>query len=354
MLDSFTPTSKLEQQRIRALVASLDLNDSKAIIQFGTEAQRKVTETADRLLNGIKNKDSGAGDLLTRMVSVLKGFQGAEKQLNKKRNFFDKLRGKAEPMIIFKAQFEDVSAQIDAISNELEKTKQSLLVDISSLDRLYDATLEYFHDLEYYLTAATEVLRHADENTIPALKAKAETNSDILDSQRLRDHQTHRDELERRFHDLLLTRQVTLQALPSLRLIQENDKSLVNKINSTLINTVPLWRQQLAQTIALHRSQKAAEAIKASADLTNDLLTRNAETLKQSNRDIRQQTERGIFDIEKIEAANRNLIETLEESVQLTSDARSQRKAAETRLQQAENDLKAALQALSHKKNTHD
>lgn len=337
----------LDEARVRTLASSLNLNDSKAVLSFGTEAQKKVTQTADALLESVQNKDSGAGSLLTSMVLTLKGFSGAEAALKKRRGLLDRLFGAAEPMIAFKEQFKTVSEQIDSISTGLEQSKQALLIDITALDRLYDAALDYFRDLEHHSAAAERVLRNADNHSIPALQSRAAETGSIADAQRLRDFQGQRDELERRLHDLRLTRQVTMQALPGIRLIQDNDKSLVNKINSMLINTVPLWRQQLAQTIALHKSQKTAAAVKAGTDLTNELLTQNADILKQSTHDIRTETERGIFDIENIEAANRSLIAALEESVQLTEDGKRRRQDAEARLQQAEAELKKALQNLS-------
>ncbi|SUO93814.1 toxic anion resistance protein [Suttonella ornithocola] len=340
-----TDENPLDEHRVRQLVSLLNIHDTKAVLNFGTDAQRQLTAVADTMLADIQAKDTGeAGLLLSKMVMTLKGFQGSELTLKKKYHFWDKLLGKARPIEAFRQQFETVSDQIDQISNGLEKHKQTLLIDITSLDRLYDATLGYFRDLRHYIAAAEEIIRHADEHTLPVLKQHAEQTQNLEDAQKLRDHQSQRDELDRRLHDLRLTRQVAMQALPSIRLIQENNKGLVNKINSTLINTVPLWRQQLAQSLAIYRSSEAAQAIKASSDLTNDLLKNNAETLQTANRESRQQIERGVFDIEAVEQANQMLISTIEESIEIHEVARNHRKEAEKRLQDAENQLKQTLQ----------
>lgn len=339
----------LDEQRVRQLVATLDIHQTQSVLNFGADAQRQLTAVADSMLQDVQNKDSGqAGTLLNQMVLTLKGFQGAELKLGRKQAFWEKWLGKAAPLEAFRQQFENVSDQIDQISNALEKRKQTLLEDITALDHLYEATLTYFHDLRHYIAAAEQVIRHADETTLPALQAHAQESNNIEAAQRLRDHQGQRNELERRLHDLRLTRQVAMQALPSIRLIQENDKGLVNKINTTLINTVPLWRQQLAQAITIYRSNEAAQAIKASSDLTNELLKNNAETLQIANRESREQIERGVFDIETVEKANQMLISTIEESIQIHQNAHNQRKAAEARLIEAENRLKESLQKTAH------
>lgn len=203
--------------------------------------------------------------------------------------------------------------------------------------------MDYYHELEHHIAAAEEVIRRTDEEILPALKNEAEYNDSIENTQKLHDRQMQRDELDRRLYDLRLTKQVALQALPGIRMVQENNKGLVSKINSTLINTVPLWRQQLAQSIALFRSGAAAQALKQSSDLTNELLSANAETLKNANKESRQQIERGIFDIHAIEKANQMLIETIEESITIHENGRKERQEAVAKLQAAEDALKNSL-----------
>lgn len=337
-------TPRLDQERVQALVKTIDLNSSQSLLSFGADAQKQLTQIADQMLGDVRGEKAGkAGQLLGQMVSILRGFQSEALKVDDKPSFWARLFQKAKPLAAFLQRFDSVTEQIDQISNALEVQKQQLLVDITSLDKLYDANLEYFRALEHHIAAAENVLATADNETLPALQTQAEQDNDMESAQRLRDFRGRRDELDRRLADLRLTRQVAMQALPSIRMIQENDKGLVNKINTTLINTVPLWRQQLAQSLAIHRSGEAAGVLKASSDLTNELLISNAETLKMANKESREQIERGIFDIEAVEKANRMLIETIEESITIHAQARQKREEAHTRLQQAEADLKRTL-----------
>jgi uncharacterized protein YaaN involved in tellurite resistance len=215
------------------------------------------------------------------------------------------------------------------------------------LDRLYRANLEYFHTLELYIRAGEQKLRQIDEETIPVLEQEAAASESVVKAQALRDLRSTRDDLERRVHDLKLTRQVTMQSLPSIRLVQENDKGLVNKINSTMVNTIPLWRQQLAQTITIYRSSEAAKTVKAATDLTNELLEANAENLKDANAQVRQQIERGVFDIETVKKANQTLIATIQESLQIADEGRRRRQEAAKQLETLEGELRNTLAAAS-------
>ena len=193
-----------------------------------------------------------------------------------------------------------------------------------ALDRLYAANLEYFHQLADYIAAGDEKLRQLDEEILPALQREAERTGDVLKAQELRDMRAARDDLERRVHDLKLTRQVAMQSLPSIRLVQQNDKSLVGKITSVLANTVPLWRTQLAQAVTIFRSREAGKTLREASDLTNDLLLANAENLKQANAEVRREVERGVFDIEVVKKANDLLIATIEESLQIADEAQAE------------------------------
>lgn len=335
-----------DQQKIAELAGEIDLNDSNSILFFGSKAQEQLTSISDSMLEGVRNKDSGAaGAALNDMVNVLRGFNLDELDPNKKPGFFSKLFGNSKPLNKIVQQYELVRNQIDDISNGLERHKTQLLTDITALDRLYTANLDYFHTLELYIQAGTEKLRQIDAETLPALERAATTNNDMLQAQNLRDLRASRDDLERRVHDLQLTRQVTMQSLPSIRLVQENDKSLIAKINSTLVNTVPLWRQQLAQAITIYRSGQAAETLKAASDLTNQLLTANAENLRQANAQARTQIERGVFDIETVKKANQTLIATIEDSLRIADQGRRQRQEAATQLQACESELRQALAA---------
>ncbi len=340
----YQEASPEKQQNIQKLLAEIDMNDTHSIIFFGSKAQEQLTSISDRMLDGVKNKDVGpAGSDLNEMVAIIRGFEVDDLDPNKKQGFLDRWFGKARPVVKFLQQYEEVRKQIDTITDKLEKHKTGLLTDITSLDRLYQANLEYFHTLEDYIAAGEEKLRQLDETIIPEQAKQAETSQDILAAQNLRDLRAARDDLERRVHDLRLTRQVSMQSLPGIRLVQENDKGLVTKINSTIVNTVPLWRQQLATAVTIFRSSQAAETVKAATDLTNDLLAANAENLKLANAETRKQLERGVFDIEVIKKANQTLIATIEESLQIADQGKKMRAEAVIQLQECENELRKTL-----------
>ena len=300
------------------------------------------------MLADVKNKDIGpAGDSLRAMVSALRGFSSAELDARRNRTFFERMLGRAAPLSRFIAKYEDVQAQIDDITGQLHRHEHQLLKDIKALDVLYEKTLNFYDELALYIAAGQEKLRRLDAEDIPAAEAAAADGrgDDVIDSQQLRDLRAARDDLERRVHDLKLTRQVTMQSLPSIRLVQENDKSLVMKINSTLVNTVPLWETQLAQAVTIQRSEDAADAVKSANDLTNDLLTSNAKNLREANAKVRTQVERGVFDIEAVKSANAELIATIEESLQIADQGKKARAEAEGELQKMEADLKQTLSA---------
>ncbi len=347
MTTDITPLAEApaeKQLKIRELLQQIDLKDSQSILFFGSKAQEQLTTVSDRMLEGVKNKEIGpAGDDLNEMVATIRGFDVDELDPNKKQGFFDKLLGKSKPVVKFVQQYEEVRKQIDAITDKLERHKTKLLTDVASLDRLYQANLDYFHTLEDYIAAGDEKLRELDNVIIPEQTRSAEAGQDMLAAQNLRDLRSARDDLERRIHDLRLTRQVAMQSLPSIRLVQENDKGLINKINSTIVNTIPLWRQQLATAVTIFRSSEAAQTVKAATDLTNELLAANAENLKLANAETRKQLERGVFDIEVVKQANQALIATIEESLQIADQGKKMRSEAVLQLQQCEDELRKTL-----------
>ncbi|MGZ5045439.1 MAG: toxic anion resistance protein [Methylobacter sp.] len=332
------------KQLVQKLLNEIDVSNTQSIIFFGSKAQEQLTTISDRMLDGVKNKEIGpAGDDLNEMVATIRGFDVDNLDPNKQQGFFDRLMGKAKPVVKFLQQYEEVRKQIDTITDKLERHKTNLLTDITSLDRLYQANLDYFHMLEDYIAAGEEKLRQLDEVIIPEQERQAGTTNEVIAAQNLRDLRAARDDLERRVHDLRLTRQVSMQSLPGIRLVQENDKGLVNKINSTIVNTIPLWRQQLATAVTIYRSAQAAETVKAATDLTNELLAANAESLKQANAETRKQLERGVFDIETVKKANDALIATIEESLQIADQGKKMRREAVVQLEQCETELRKTL-----------
>ena len=346
---SYRKADPQRRARIDRALAEIDMRDTNTVLFFGSKAQEKLTALSDTMLEGVRNKDVGpAGTALGDMLTTLRGFSPTELDPNKRPGFLGRLLGGGgQPVAKFLQRYQEVRRQIDAIGDRLDGHKSQLMADIIALDRLYEANLEYFHELADYIAAGDEKLRQLDEEVIPALQRNVESSGEVVKAQQLRDLRAVRDDLDRRIHDLRLTRQVAMQSLPSLRLVQQNDKSLVSKITSVLANTVPLWRTQLAQAVTIWRSADAGKTLKEATDLTNELLLANAENLKQANAAVRREVERGVFDIENVKKANDLLIATIEESLQIADEARRRRNEAAQQLQACENDLRDTLAATS-------
>jgi uncharacterized protein YaaN involved in tellurite resistance len=329
---------------IERVMNEITIDDSSSILFFGSAAQESVTSTADEMLEGVRNKETGAaGQALNEMVTTLRGLPLAELDPKKKPGLLTRLFSGARPIAKVLQQYEQVRAQVDAISNRLDSHTSMLMKDVGMLDRLYEKTLDYFRQLEVYIAAGEEKLRRLDTETLPALSREVESSGDVLKAQQLGDLRARRDDLERRVHDLKLTRQVTLQTLPSIRIVQQNDKALVGKIASTMTNTIPLWRQQLAMALTIARSAEAGETLQKAADLTNELLTANAETLRSSTQTIRTQVERGVVDVAAVKKANDALIATIDDAMRIADEGKRQRVEAEKQLMACEAELKQAL-----------
>lgn len=339
------PTSAEIQTRM----GEIDMGSTSSIIGFGSRAQLELQTISQQMLTDVRNKDVGpAGDSLRQMVTTIRGFTVSELDTRRERSWWERLTGKAAPLANFMARYETVQGQIDKVTENLLSHETVLLKDIKSLDVLYEKTLDFYNELALYIAAGEEKLKELDSVAIPAKEAEVQAaaeNDTIIKAQELRDMRAARDDLERRVHDLKLTRQVTMQSLPSIRLVQENDKSLVTKINSTLVNTVPLWETQLAQSLTIQRSRDAAAAIKGANDLTNELLNRNADNLRETNREVREQMERGVFDIEAVKHANEQLIATIQDSLQIADAGKAKRAEAEEELRKMEAELRDSLAA---------
>ncbi|TLP57632.1 toxic anion resistance protein [Parasedimentitalea maritima] len=343
-----------KSEAIRTRMDQLDMTDSNSIIGFGSAAQAELQVISQAMLADVRNKDVGpAGDSLRDMVTAIRGFSVSELDVRRKPSLWERIIGKAAPFAQFTARYESVQGQIDKITDNLLGHEHTLLKDIKSLDVLYTKTLEFYDELGLYIAAGQEKLTELDTTTIPAKEAEvnaAAEGEQVMQAQELRDIRAARDDLERRVHDLKLTRQVTMQSLPSIRLVQENDKSLVTKINSTLVNTVPLWETQLAQAVTIQRSAEAAAAVREANDLTNELLTANAANLRTSNKMVREEMERGVFDIEAVKQANADLIGTIQDSLAIADQGKAQRAAAEEELKKMEGELRDTLAAAKARK----
>ena len=336
-----------QSAEIKSRMAEIDMGDTQSIIGFGSGAQAELQEISQAMLQDVRNKDVGpAGDSLRTIVTTIRGFSVSELDVRRERSWWERLLGRAAPFAKFTAKFEKVQGQIDRVTDELLTHEHTLLKDIKSLDMLYEKTLQFYDELALYIAAGEAKLAELDATTIPAKQAEVDAAPEadqVMVAQELRDIRAARDDLERRVHDLKLTRQVTMQSLPSIRLVQENDKSLVTKINSTLVNTVPLWETQLAQAVTIQRSVEAAAAVRDANDLTNELLTSNAQNLRESNKVIRTEMERGVFDIEAVKQANADLIGTIQESLQIADEGKARRASAEKDLQEMEANLRDTL-----------
>jgi uncharacterized protein YaaN involved in tellurite resistance len=332
---------------IKKRMGELDISNTQSIISFGSSAQAELQVISQAMLQDVKNKDVGpAGDSLRNIVTTIRGFAVSELDLRREASWWERLLGRAAPFAKFVARYEDVQGQIDKITSDLLGHEHTLLKDIKSLDVLYAKTLDFYDELALYIAAGEAKLAEIDATVIPAKEAEiaaAPENDKVIKAQELRDLRAARDDLERRIHDLKLTRQVTMQSLPSIRLVQENDKSLVTKINSTLVNTVPLWETQLAQAVTIQRSKEAAVAVKQASDLTNELLEANAKNLQETNRVVRQEMERGVFDIETVKRANQTLIDTINESLAIADEGKARRASAEADLVKMEAELRDTL-----------
>ncbi|WP_027259510.1 toxic anion resistance protein [Leisingera aquimarina] len=334
-------------EAIRVRMDQIDMADTNSIIHFGSAAQSELQTISQAMLADVRNKDVGpAGDSLRNIVTTIRGFSVSELDVRRKPTFWERLLGKAAPFAKFTARYETVQGQIDKVTDDLLGHEHTLLKDIKSLDMLYEKTLSFYDELALYIAAGEAMLAKLDADDIPAKEAEVQAapeGDQVMKAQELRDLRAARDDLERRVHDLKLTRQVTMQSLPSIRLVQENDKSLVTKINSTLVNTVPLWETQLAQALTIQRSAQAAAAVRDANDLTNELLKSNAANLRQSNEMIRQEMERGVFDIEAVKQANADLIGTIQDSLRIADEGKAKRAAAEADLQKMEAELRDTL-----------
>jgi uncharacterized protein YaaN involved in tellurite resistance len=339
---------------IKRRMDEIDISNTGSIVSFGSAAQGELQQISQAMLAEVRNKDVGpAGDSLRDIVGTIRGFSVSELDVRRKASWWERLLGRAAPFANFVARFEKVQDQIDNITDNLLGHEHKLLKDIKSLDMLYEKTLDFYDELALYIAAGEEKIRELDSKTIPAKEkdvSSAAEDKQVIRAQELRDIRAARDDLERRVHDLKLTRQVTMQSLPSIRLVQENDKSLVTKINSTLVNTVPLWETQLAQAVTIQRSAEAAAAVKEATDLTNELLTANAKNLREANNVVRQEMERGVFDIEAVKAANAELIATIEESLQIADEGKRKRAQAEEELKKMEGELRDTLASAKARK----
>ncbi len=330
-----------DQAAVKEYAGKINVTNAAEVLQYGAAAQQKLTVFADTALASVKTKDTGAaGEALSGLVAQLQGFSadGGEK----KGIFGLFSKGKAQ-IATMKARFDKVSTSVDQVADTLTDHRQGLLKDIAMLDRLYDENVDYYRQLCFYIVAGKEKIEGLRANELPALNAKALETGDPADAQVASDMAAAIDRFEKKIFDLELTRQISIQMAPQIRLLQNNDSLMADKIHSALVNTLPLWKSQMVLALGLENSRQAIAAQQAVTDATNKMLRQNAEALKQGTIETARATERGIVDIETLTATNQALIESLTEVASIQREGRAQRMAAEQKLREMEDQLKQKL-----------
>ena len=341
LIDSLPEESK---QKAIGLAQQIDPKNHQSIILYGTQAQSKLLNFSHSMLDHVQNKDVGEiGDILSELMSKLEQVNPDELQ-PEKRNLFAKLFGKISSSVNeVLSKYQKTGAQIDRITVKLDHCKKALMTDNMMLEQLYEKNKEYFLALNIYIAAGEVKIEELETKTIPELKRKAEISQDQMDFQDVNDMMQFADRLEKRMYDLKLSRQITTQSAPQIRLIQNTNQALVEKIQSSIMTAIPLWKNQIAIALTLIRQRSAVEAQKRVSKTTNELLLKNAEMLKTNTIETAKENERGIVDIETLKKTQENLVSTLEETLRIQSEGRSKRHQAEQELISMENELKQKL-----------
>lgn len=340
-LNDLTPEQK---QKVEQIAASIDINDSQGIIQYGVGAQSNISTFADSVLEQVKAKDAGdVGKTLTDLMLTVKDLDVDSLSSESFMSKIPLLGNLVSSAKRFVAQYQSIEHHIEEITDELTKARMQLLKDITLLDALYEKNKDYMKELELFILAGEIKLKELQEKTLPELKAKAEASKDTLDAQKVQDLSQMINRFEKKIHDLKLSRMISVQTLPQVRLIQNNDQLLVEKIQSSILNTIPLWKNQVVIAISLFRQKKALELQKEVSETTNDLLTKNADLLKTSSIDIAKESEKGIVEIETLKKVHESLISTIDETLKIQAEGRTKRAQAEVEITKLENDLKAKL-----------
>ena len=333
-----------EQKMVSDFASQIDLTNTQQVLQYGAGSQKKIADFSQTALNNVRTKDMGEiGQMLTDVVSELKNFEEDEEEKGF-LGFFKKSSNKLSNM---KAKYDKAEVNINRICQAMEQHQITLLKDVAMLDKMYELNLNYFKELSMYILAGKQKLEHATKAELPELVARAEKSGLPEDTQRAKDFSEMCNRFEKKVHDLELTRMISLQMAPQIRLIQSNDTAMSDKIQSTLVNTIPLWKSQMVIAIGLNHSTEAARAQREVTDMTNALLKKNAEALKTATVETARESERGIVDIETLQATNQTLISTLDEVMKIQDEGREKRKNAEIELQKIEAEMRTKLLEMS-------
>lgn len=330
-----------EKKAIDEFIQKVDVTNPDHVLLFGADAQKKIADFSETALDAVRTQETGeVGNMLVNLVSELKGFQKDSEEPKGLAKLFSKAEDKITRM---KARYNKVSANVENIAGSLEGYQTQLLKDVAMFDRLYDQNNDYFHQLTLYIIAGDKKLAQVRATELKELQEKAAQSGDAMDAQKANDLAAQCDRFEKKLYDLKLTRQVSIQMAPQIRLLQNNDSLLVERIQSTLSNTLPLWKSQMVLALGMHHSQQALQAQTAVTDMTNELLRKNAEALKIGTVQTAREAERGIIDIETLVQTNQDLIDTINEVMNIQSEGRAKRIEAEKTLYNMEAELKKKL-----------
>ena len=343
--------TKEEKEAIKEFNEKLDVSDSTQVLQFGAAAQNKISKFSDDVLENIRTKDTGeVGTELAKLVAEIKSFDKAVVDADNMSVFerlFSTVKKEIDKLI---AKYSKIEKNVDTIESALEKHRLQMLRDITLFDSMYDKNLEYFKEISLYIIAGEKKLEELREKVLPELEEKARLSGEQLDVQKVNDMQNIINRFEKKLYDLKTTRLISIQMAPQIRLLQSNEAELVEKIQSSITNTIPLWKNQMVLALGINRAKAALESQKAVTDLTNDMLKKNSETLKQGSIKIAQESERAIVDIDTLRKTNQDIIETLNKIVEIHENGRVKRQESEKELEALERELKEKMLEINVKK----
>ncbi|HIW15428.1 MAG TPA: toxic anion resistance protein [Firmicutes bacterium] len=335
-----TPLTPEERKIVDDFADKIDVTNTTQVMQYGSAAQKKIANFSETALNNVRTKDLGeVGNAITGLVTELKGFDATEEE----KGFLGFFKRSGNKIAAMKAKYDKVEVNVDRIMGVLDQHQVTLLKDIAMLDKMYDMNLSYFKELSMYILAGKKKLQQVRATVLPELVEKAKRTGLPEDAQAANDMSGMCESFEKKLHDLELTRMVSIQMGPQIRLVQNNDKIMAEKIQSTLVNTIPLWKSQMVLALGLAHSQQAMQAQRAVTDMTNELLRKNADTLKMGSIETAKEAERGVVDIETLKHTNEQLISTLDEVKRIQDEGREKRRAAEAELGRIEGELKEKL-----------
>ncbi len=333
--------SPAEQKAVLDFAEKIDLRDSGVVLQYGAAAQKNIADFSESTLNAVRTKDMGElGNMVTDLVTELQGFSAEEEE---KKGFLGLFKKAGTNLATMKAKYEKAEVNVDKIAGELEQHQVVLMKDVALLDQMYDKNLEYFKQLSMYILAGEKKLQEERTTTLAAMYDKARTSGLPEDAQAANDYAALCDRFEKKLYDLKLTRQISIQMGPQIRMIQNNDTLMTEKIQTSLVNTIPLWKSQMVLALGITHSKQAMEAQRAVTDMTNALLKKNADMLKIATVETAKEAERGIVDIETLQHTNQSLISTLDEVMAIQTEGRQKRREAEVELRRIEGELKQKL-----------